>query len=245
MRPLPEAFEIFTTADGSPTLAFKRADGYVEKMHHSGGALSESVYIYLESFLAAIERKWPLHVVSVGLGLAYNEMLTIGEAHRRHDEVKIWSFELSPILREEFVGFLKNDQLESEMQTIFAKVAKHVAHRLEIEASDLKSWTLKALESERLILRGSFPQDIDGIQNISLVYYDAYSRKMDPELWNEEAVTEAFKKMLAPNALVTTYAATGALNRVLKHLGFSLKPKAGFLGKRESTLAIREDLLVT
>jgi tRNA U34 5-methylaminomethyl-2-thiouridine-forming methyltransferase MnmC len=243
MRPLPEAFEIFTTADGSPTLAFKRSDGYVEKMHHTGGALSESVYIYLESLIQATERNWPLRVASIGLGLAYNEWLTLGEAHRRGLDVKIWSFELSPLLREEFLAFLKNARPESEMQTVYAQVADQVAARLNLSPAELKAATLSALNSERLILRGSFPQEIDGLHDISLVYYDAYSRKMDPELWQEEAVTEAFKKILAPQALVATYAATGALNRVLKRLGFSLKPKAGFQGKRESTLAIRESLL--
>lgn len=243
MRPLPKAFEIFTTADGSPTLAFKRADGYVEKMHHSGGALSESVYIYLESFIRAAEKNWPLRVVSVGLGLAYNEWLTLGEAHRRGLDVQIWSFELSSLLREEFLAFLKNAGPESEMQALYAQVAGQVAGRLNLSTNDLKTATLLALDSGKLILRGSFPQEIDGLHEISLVYYDAYSRKMDPELWQEDAVIEAFKKILAPQASVATYAATGALNRVLKHLGFSLKPKAGFQGKRESTLAIRESLL--
>ena len=69
-------FTIVTTADGSPSLSIEDSSGYVEKMHHAAGAMSESIYIYGEAVQKVLDRRWPLRVLSVGLGLGYNELIT-------------------------------------------------------------------------------------------------------------------------------------------------------------------------
>lgn len=237
---LPDETEIFVTADGSPTLCFKRGDGYVEKMHHSGGALSESLYIYHQALLEGL-KFGPAKVLSVGLGLGYNELITAAELSRRGDtEFRLWSFETVGELREGFIAWI-TEEAQGPLPTVFDTVALGVARHFKLEPAELKHWLKKAQASGQWQIRKSFPQDLDQVMG-NIVFYDAYSRKMDPELWNEDALVTAFERHLEPAAVLATYAATGALNRTLKRLGFRPTPKAGFLGKRESTLAIRDSL---
>lgn len=236
MRPLPADIDIFTTADGSPTLVFTRSDGYVEKMHHTGGALSESLYIYREALREANGRR----VLSIGLGLGYNELITLAEfARLRIEDFKIYSFEALPVLRDAFHDWAAGRE-DSALAAIVGDVAARVATEAGIE--NLRGLAAAALEDKRLELRGSFPDELAGTTQIDTVYYDAYSNKMDPELWVEALLTERLGPCLAPKCTLATYAATGALKRALKQLGFGLRDKAGFQGKRQSTLAVRDEL---
>lgn len=241
MRPLPSFIEIFETRDGSPTLIHQRADGYTEKMHHSGGALSESFYIYHEALKDIILRGWRPRILSVGLGLGYNEMIAIAELlDAGLEDWRVWSFEASDELRDEFVTWLRTSEPQSELHRVHDKVCGLVAAKFGASASGLKQAIAHHLNQGQLSIHGAFPDSEVGVCDVNLVFYDAYSRKMDPHLWTEEGMVRAFDPLLSPQASFTTYAATGSLNRSLKQLGFRLTAKPGFDGKRESTLAIRE-----
>lgn len=235
MSQLPADLEIFITADGSPTLELKRDDGYVEKMHHSGGALAESVYIYEAALIESLKIDRKPHVLSLGLGLGYNEMLAIAQLKDR--DFKIHSFELREDLREAFTAWARGDS--TPLADVFEMVGVQVARHSGTPAPELKARALVALNSNQLELRGPFPQDAQGVENCTCVFFDAFSRKMDPHLWAEAEIEAALKPMLAPQCVLATYAATGALNRILKNLGFTLQERPGFQGKRESTFATR------
>lgn len=239
MTEMPLDLTIFTTGDGSPTLSFSRSDGYVEKMHHSAGALSESVYIYHSTAVQALERGWPLRVLSFGLGLGYNELLAIAEASRRglHDW-KIFSFEAYPYLTEQFAGWLQGQS--GSLAPVLDQVLDGVATRLGLERSKILREACAGLNDGRLELRAAFPADRALTSDCSVVFYDAFSNKMETDPWLESTLTNELNACLANACLFTTYAATGSLNRGLKALGFRLLSRPGFEGKRESTLAIRE-----
>lgn len=239
MIDLPPNSEIFYTQDGSPTLSLKREDGYVEKMHHSGGALSESLYIYRTALSEALSRGWPIRVLSLGLGLAYNEIITISELRKRDvAEFKIFSFESVPALREGFKAWAGRGA-GGKLAFVLDQVLKQVARSQEVPVPLLRTWLAEAIADHSLEIRGEFPADAENVNEVSVCYYDAFSKKMNPELWGEDMLKSTLDRLLARRCVLTTYAATGALNRSLKHLGFSLLDKTGFSGKRESTLAIR------
>lgn len=240
MIELPPNSEIFYTQDGSPTLSLKREDGYVEKMHHSGGALSESLYIYRAALNEALERGWPIRIFSLGLGLAYNEIISISELRKREvGEFKIFSFESVTQLREGFKAWAGGAS-GGKLAFVLDQVLKQVAQAQEVPAPLLRSWIKAAIADGALEVREGFPADSGEVDQISVCFYDAFSKKMNPELWAEDMLKSTLDRLLSRNCVLTTYAATGTLNRSLKHLGFSLLDKAGFSGKRESTLAIRE-----
>jgi tRNA U34 5-methylaminomethyl-2-thiouridine-forming methyltransferase MnmC len=239
MSSLPRNCEIFVTQDGSPTLLWTREDGYAEKMHHSGGALSESFYIYHEALLDVISREWPVRVLSIGLGLGYNELIAIGEMHRRGlTDWRVSSFETEDFLREGFKAWLAGENC-GPLGEVLDAVASGVAGRFAITAMELKTAAHHALKSARLELRRGFPEDAKDVGGCTCVFYDAYSKKMNPELWIEDDLLKHLQACIAETCVLTTYAATGSLNRALKRLAFRLTPRTGFLGKRESTLAIR------
>jgi tRNA U34 5-methylaminomethyl-2-thiouridine-forming methyltransferase MnmC len=238
MTNLPPNTEIYYTADGSPTLSFARTDGYREKMHHAGGAISESVYIYLEALRTQLSLKQPSQVLSVGLGLGYNELLTLAELNRVGvTDFKIWSFESLEPLRTGFNEWGQG-QLTGDFASVLDHVANVVATAVEVPVSALKNFLRQSLQDGRLELRGSFPAEISAAQ-ANLVFYDAYSKKMDESLWTEDTLVNSFTGVLAPDCVFASYAANGSLNRALIRLGFRPNKKTGFKGKRESTVAIR------
>ena len=241
MKLLPPSVDIFITADGSPTLQFKRDDGYGEKMHHSGGALSESLFVYQSALQRVLENNSTPRVLSMGLGLGYNEIITC--AHLRSQNTlssatKIWSFEALPFLRDEFTAWL-GGAFTAHLHTVYEDVLQRICAHFQIHAAELKNIMLNLKSLNQLQLRSAFPDDLHAVSECNLVYYDAYSKKMDAELWDEEILVQRLGACLSVNCVLATYAATGSLNRALKRLGFRLIPKPGFLGKRESTLAIR------
>lgn len=233
---MSQDFQIFITQDGSPTLVWTDLAGYQEKMHHSHGALSESFYIYGEALREVITRGWPVRVLSLGLGLGYNELIALGE----DSGAKVWSFEISDVLREGFRAWLLGQSGDPRLTSVYDRVCALVAERFKVEPAALHATASLAFREGRLELRGSFPEDTMGVSECSCVFYDAFSKKMSPTLWAEEMIKTHLNSLTARRAVVTTYAATGALNRALKGLGFQLIEKKGFSGKRESTLAIRE-----
>jgi hypothetical protein len=256
--PVNSQVPVFITADGSPTLEWSRSDGYTEKMHHSGGALAESVYIYHHALSEVVSRGWPVRVVSVGLGLGYNEWLVMAEVMRTGlslGDWRLWSFETQDILKDSFVASLQHIRgkstgemlsIENPWTELFIQVRDLVASHFGLSSEDLRLVALRALNSGQFELRGSFPETANSLgtglcdaDDATCIFYDAFSNKMNSALWVETMITQELSHILAPHAVVATYAATGALNRALKSLGFVPQDRPGFQGKRESTLAIR------
>lgn len=241
MNSLPRDICLFETRDGSPTLAFRREDGYVEKMHHTGGALSESLYIYHHALIQVLDLGISApRALSVGLGLAYNEMITVAECRSRGiADFEILSFESRDWLREIFVAWSEG----SGHHDVTDRVAELVAGHFGLEVETLRTAVRTALAEGRLQIRGPFPSELDSGDLANLVYYDAYSSKMNPDLWSEALLVDRLGPHLDSTCVLSTYAATGTLNRALAHLGFRRLERAGFEGKRQCTLAIRRQFI--
>lgn len=218
------------TEDGSFSL--RQGEG-AEPMHSLGGAFSESMYIYGEAidlFLEADEKNSSgYEIISVGLGLGYNELLT---ALKDPKESVIISYELYKGLEELFLKRLNEPKLYPLYWAPFKdnhwsdediiRVSMNLKKRLKFEGpfsgGTLKEWSFK----KRLVL------------------FDAYSSKTSADLWGEEFLNNLLSRC-ARGSVFSTYAATGALKRALRSNNFMNSNKSGFKGKRQSTLAIRQD----
>lgn len=242
MRPLPLSFQLELTADGSPTLSWTGPDGIREKMHHSQGALSESRYIYQYALREVLRRDWPVRILSMGLGLGYNEWLVLAEMLQSgRDDWMLWSFEVNHDLRAAFLRTLASAALppEDSLVAAFEHVLFCVATEMKLTSKELKIFATRAIKAGRLQLREAFPNCASTLDEVTCVFYDAFSRQTHPELWTEAGLRADFEKLISTRCIFASYAATGSLNRALKALGFRLSPRAGFAFKRESTLAIR------
>jgi len=228
------------TEDGSPSLQTTYDNGVTEKMHHFRGALTESVYVYLPAIEWALARNpaGTCRVMSLGLGLGYNELLSLGAAVRSGQELRIITFELDPVLIDQF-NFWLMDSPASSWNSIYDSILKLVADSLDLDPGDLKSAARQAVARQIWELRGAFPKCLAITDQFQAVLYDAFSAKMDEPLWRQEFLSEFLRAHAAPSCAFATYAATGALKRALKENGFLLEPKPGFGGKKECTFAIR------
>ncbi|MCB0356878.1 MAG: hypothetical protein KDD40_07720, partial [Bdellovibrionales bacterium] len=97
-------YQLICTADGSPSLHWLDSG---EAMHNRQGALSESLAIYGECIKESILKNKHAHILSIGLGLAYNEIITSALCLLlKPKEIYIESFEAEDTLRESLLDWL-------------------------------------------------------------------------------------------------------------------------------------------
>jgi tRNA U34 5-methylaminomethyl-2-thiouridine-forming methyltransferase MnmC len=65
-----------------------------------------------------------------------------------------------------------------------------------------------------------------------LVYFDAFSPAVQPEMWTENVFRKLYESM-APGAILMTYSCKGIVKRALRSSGFTIERLPGPPGKRE------------
>jgi tRNA U34 5-methylaminomethyl-2-thiouridine-forming methyltransferase MnmC len=227
-------------------------------MHNFHGAFSETNYIYGEALRLALASDMPqLRVLSVGLGLGYNEVLTASHfiaarAHSRavdraaieqHEQQQkslqcLHSYETDAFLKQAFQHWLSDSSecaLSEEYDVICSLYAKDLCLGANQIKTQLKDW----LDSKQLCLNDTFSVTGQATVPFHVMYYDPFSAKTNPDFWSEQAIRQFFTNWAAEDCVVSTYAATGDLKRALTAEGFELVKRPGFGGKRESFLGVR------
>lgn len=250
-------FQVEWTKDNSPTLRLKGTHPTdptknAESMHHSGGAASETLYIYGEA-ITAIFKHFPiqcLKISSVGLGLGYNEILLSilalqnSSKTAKAQQVELDSFEIDPELKESFLNWIYEKANSSSRNEIYDRIFSILKEKLQspIELSAVKTYVQQQIEStawrflDELNLE-KIPQNT----RYHLCLFDAFSQKTTQELWDENFLNQFVETCFDKDfALLATYACTGVLTRTLKNRGFSVIKRPGFQGKRDSTWAERK-----
>lgn len=233
---------LIKTEDGSPSLRLplpvrpEFSDG--ESMHHSGGALEETLYIYGPVFDFISEKVKSSHLV-VGLGLGYIEMLiAIKSMLRGISEVRIVSFESEEGLRQGFLRYLADDLPEGEILATYNEILTKML--VSLEASSISIEQVKSFLGDRLEVRGALDISTLPQEKYHGIYFDAFSKKTSPDLWTEVFLKDFFTQVTDSDlTAVGTYACTGVLKRCLKSLNFQLEAKLGFKAKRDATFATR------
>ena len=224
-------FSVLWTGDGSPSLR-----GENEPMHHLGGAYAETQYIYGEALRCLAEWKdlstW--NVLVVGLGLGYIELLAVAEAIKNKKKIHILTYEIERDLVELFLSWLKGEA-ENIVYDRILDFFKSTYTDL-----DLKNELLKIYSHGEWEIRGALNSSSLPLQNFHAILFDAFSGKTTPDLWTEEFLMKfILNSAQSSPSIFSTYACTGVLKRVLKNSGFKVEKRNGFLGKRNSTLAVK------
>lgn len=226
MRSPSNQFITERTADGSPTLRgleLFAGSTMPESMHHSGGAASESEYIYGWVIRQALAVRQEIDFLVVGLGLGYIEILISSLVTDR----QINSYEIDSQLREHFLNWTKG----SKDFPIYDEVC--ISLKLEPEL------TLQNLKSNHLNLFAELNMQTTFKNKSHVICFDAFSQKTSGSLWTEEFIDYFLQNACAPDCVLTTYACTGLLKRTLEKHGFKVIKRPGFTGKRDSTWAVR------
>lgn len=238
-------FTLEATGDGSPTLRLKTASlmdrpGEIinrpgESMHHSAGAFSETCYIYGPLLHWGLKNHGACTVLSIGLGLGYVEILTATLASRlKHSQWLMASFEIVEGLRNSFVESLQNkNDFEN---SIYGDIAGRFGGQLGIPIEDIRSQLAKALNEDRLQIKGDLLASPLEKSRYHVVCQDAFSRKTNPNLWEELFLAHLLQAIHSPGVL-GTYASLGPLKRALRAQDFQMLIRDGFHGKRNCTMA--------
>jgi tRNA U34 5-methylaminomethyl-2-thiouridine-forming methyltransferase MnmC len=227
-------WEPVITSDGSPSLRFL-AHEQKELMHHSGGAFSESFYIYGRTLPLISDKVEEPVIMSLGLGLGYNELLVANYFSKRNQKFKMISYEKDNFLKESLLRALDllPNRNSPEIQVTYEKVF-----------SFFSSSALDALKGayieQRWDIQGELHFNSHFESRAHVVFWDAFSRKTSPELWDEPFLIGLFQKLADEEiCVVSTYACNGPIKRALKANQFVIEETSGFQTKRQSVLAQR------
>lgn len=226
-------YKIVTTGDGSPTLSLGPT---WEHMHALEGAFTETQYIYqptVENAFKAI--KEPVFL-SLGLGLAYNEILIAFEAlHQGSIPGLVVSYESEAPLRDQFAAWLREERCD--LTPVYNEIEELYAEKYGILAEDAKRLLHRLYENGKLQLLG--PVESERIEKSNAILFDPFSSKTTPELWTENFLDRFFQDAPATPCYLSTYACKGELKRALRKSGFTLDIQKGFGKKRHSIFAKR------
>lgn len=239
-------FLIESTLDGSKTLRLKTQPFVTlqenetprtgESMHHSGGAFSETCYIYGPPLEWALKTLPKPQILSIGLGLGYVEILAATLAVVcDHKNWSLDSFEIVEGLRAQFQEFIVSEHSQAPYQEILDRMALTFS----VSAVEIKGQLKSAFNENRLKLKAELTAKELVANTYNVICQDAFSKKTNPDLWNEDFLAELMKSCDPEISILSSYASLGPLKRAVKAAGFELYVRDGFYGKRNCTLAGR------
>ena len=217
--------KIIVTGDKSKTLLIPELN---ETYHSENGAVTEADHIFIQAGLHYTKQN-QLSVFEMGFGTGLNAILTLMEVKRSDRKVSYECIESDPLNYTE-VKEMHYAELPglSSLKDAFEKM--HTAGSNELINLD-----------NQFIFR----KYISKIQNqmleadkYDLIYYDAFSPKVQGELGQEDVLGKIINSMKSGGVLVT-YCAQGAFKRTLKQLKMQVENIPGPPGKREMTRAIK------
>lgn len=234
---LPSHMKLVQTEDNSPSIEISYSHSQ-ELMHSSLGAFSETIYIYLSALEKSSELKIPMNILSIGLGLGYNELITIGYCLHKKQEPQITSYESDLFLRSQFTDWIVNPSQDSQLQSSYDKILKLTADYFKISPSSIYSKLVELFQNQSFDLKEKFVISEEK-KPYNVVFYDPFSQSSMPDFWQDEFLDSFFKKMCANKCVISSYAATGIFKRCLEKNLFTVNLRPGFARKRNSTMAWR------
>ena len=218
--------EFIITEDGSHTLFVPELNEHYHSIH---GAIQESMHVFIQTGLNTFTDKKDISIFEVGFGTGLNALLTLREAISQQKNIKYTTIEKYPIRLEEIEILNYPNALGGELKNEFELL--HNADWGSFSNIDLnKNKTGEAtfnLKKVHLDLRNFAPEN-----TFDLIYFDAFSPNVQPELWSEEVFNTMYQ-CLNVGGILVTYSAKGFVKRNLRSAGFLVKRLPGPLGKRE------------
>ena len=221
---IQDSHSLITTKDGSHTL-FNKELG--EHYHSTFGAIQESEHIFINGALDRLkDKKSSIDILEIGFGTGLNALLTLLWADKNRIPVNYHGLESYPISFEvaSSLNYYKELHIDQEL---FLKL--HQFSEDPIKATEF--FTIKH-EMQKLE-KAVFLAD-----HYDIVYFDAFSPEVQPELWTAEIFQKLFRT-IKTNGVLTTYSCKGDVKRAMRTAGFEIEKLPGPPGKREFLKAIK------
>ena len=150
------------TKDNSPSLILG-SDELNEMMHNSYGAFKESLYIYESALIQAHnEQNLPLSVYSLGLGLAYNEWISMGYCLKHNLSLKLQTSESEEWLYHVLKQVVGLEQLSEEFKDVYQameRVIELVCVHYDLKSMELIQFAQSLLNSSSWQLYSSLTKE--------------------------------------------------------------------------------------
>jgi tRNA U34 5-methylaminomethyl-2-thiouridine-forming methyltransferase MnmC len=219
---------ITLTEDGSHTVLAKELN---EHYHSTHGALQESMHIFIGAGLhQACMNSGALNILEIGFGTGLNALLTLADPSVKGRKVYYTTLEPYPIAAE----------LAAELNYIVIPVLK--PYEEDFLKMHLQPFGIRKALSETFYftkLNVKAEESLLPASTYHLIYFDAFSPNIQPELWTQEVFTAIYSS-LKSGGIMVTYCAKGSVKRILKAIGFRVESLPGPPGKSQITRAVKD-----
>lgn len=217
--------KLIITEDGSNTLFSKK---YNQPFHDlKTGAIKESLTKHVIPALSFCKKN-NLRILDICFGIGYNTFSTIYYILKNNLKINIEVY--SPEFDSELIKSLKDFDYPKEFETI-----KHIIQSL--------SQNLK-YEDENIKIHlyiGDAREYIRTLENIDIVYQDAFSSEVNKELWTVEYFKDIYA-ICSKNAIITTYAVSTNIRLSMSESGFEIYEIKPVKKKQTIAFKTRQDI---
>ena len=218
--------KIIQTEDGSTSLYDDRLN---ESYHSTFGAINESMHVFIEAGLNKISGLDPINILEIGLGTGLNALLTCIISEEKSININYSAIEPYPIKEDIYKQMNFTEYLNAKNPNqYFTNI--HEVPWTQINAIHYNFNITKLKEKLELY---QIPSDF-----FNLIYFDAFSPDIQPEIWTLNNFIKIFKS-LQKNGILVTYCAKGQVRRDLETAGFITERIPGPKGKREMLRATK------
>lgn len=225
---LAGAFVATQTADGTPTLYHPT---YKQHFHSLAGAGSEAEKKFAEPselserLRSSARSGEPVRLLDIGFGLGGNAFAATACAEK------------VPESRLEIVS------LENDERTLQAAMSLYGndSHQKNILASLIKERVAVYKNTRITLLLDDGRKSVQTLpaDSFDLVWLDAFSSEVNPELWTWQFLQACYKCMKNENSLLLTYSSAPGVRGALYKVGFAVGETPSFGRKRGGTLAAK------
>jgi tRNA U34 5-methylaminomethyl-2-thiouridine-forming methyltransferase MnmC len=213
-----------------------------ESYHSTGGALSESMHIFISHGLMRILDNEKLHcsgikIFEAGYGTGLNALLTLLYSVKNPDiEFTYTGVEKFPLSAEENNLLNYPEVIADAVIAGFESAAdiRNLSDRLSHAAWNT---TVKITDNFSINKVEGDLADFVSDKKYNLFYFDAFSPANQPELWSR-TIFSKIASFSEPGALLVTYSAKGEVKEALRACGFEVKRFKGINGKRHNLSAV-------
>ena len=214
--------EVIITGDGSHSISIPELNVTYHSVH---GAIQESQHVFIKAGLIdsqLLEYIGVHHVLEIGFGTGLNALLTLIEADKHRNRIYYTAIEPFPISETEASQFNYCEQLE------LPQYKRHFERMHECGWEEMYEIT----EYFRLTKIKTTLADYAEQEQFSVIYFDAFAPKAQPELWTKE-IFEKLYRALIPGGIMVTYCSKGDVRRNMVAAEFEVEKLPGPLRKRE------------
>jgi tRNA U34 5-methylaminomethyl-2-thiouridine-forming methyltransferase MnmC len=217
--------KLILTGDGSHTLFNHDIN---EHYHSTYGAIQESKHVFIRAGLeyAGISID-SINLLEIGFGTGLNALVAMQWADEHKKTIEYTSLEAYPISKEIAENLNYTDLLNLDRATFF---------KMHFESAERT--TLSEYFSIQLLI-GRIQEITLQTAHFNVVFFDAFSPVVQPEMWTED-VLQKIAVSMKRGGVLTTYSTKGIVKRALKNVGFKIEKLPGPVGKREILRAAKQ-----